>query len=752
MNHLLSISIGLVLILGVSGAAETTGPQCSIQGHVKDQDGSLVPDAMIVVEQIGMVTTTDQAGFFCLTEVKAGTYHLLVSAAGYHDRHSHPVRVNGGETTVDVVLQRAFRSETVVTATRTEKRLDQVPVRTEVVTSEQIRVTESRTLADAVEWTTGVRVESNCQNCNFSQIRMLGLDGAYTQILVDSQALVSSLAQVYGIEQIPARMIERLEIVKGGGSAIYGSGAVGGVVNVIPREPVEGGGIFESRFEWIDGAPAHSISGSMDWVSPDHESAFTVFGQTDEIPGVDIDGDGFTEVSRRRFDAMGFRGLQYLLDGKARLSMDFTHISEDRRGGNNLDLPEFMTDVAESIDSTRNTANLSWLHSPGGLFDYRLSVAWADTSRETYYGSGGDPNAYGSTENPLWIVDAQFNQGLGSHTLTWGAQYSTDELIDQQPAYDRLIDDTYSNLGLYLQDDWVIAKGWELVFGARIDDFSELDSSIVSPRAALMWSPTPLVNVRASVAQGFRGPQVFDEDLHITQVGGEGQVIRNDPDLEEERSFNWVLGLEWTPLVLGGVGLVEVALFRTELRDLFLVIEDDDPSTDEVEFTRVNYGGAQVEGWEFNLGWAKGDSLQLQLGWVSKRSVMDEADPDFGSNEFFRTPDNYGLATILYRPMKDLELWLGMRYTGEMVAPHYAGWIEEDRLETTPDFLTFDARVAVEFSQLAEPTTKLRLAVGGRNLTNEYQEDLDQGADRDSGYVYGPRMPRSWYATLGFVF
>lgn len=752
MHRLLIVSMAWLLILGVSGDVRADEPQCSIKGHVKAQDGSPIPGAKVVVEQTGMVTTTDQAGFFCLTEVQSGIYHLLASAAGYHNRHSHPIYVNGGETTVDVVLQHTFRSETVVTATRTEKRLDQVPVRTEIVTSEQIRVSESRTLADAVEWTTGVRVESNCQNCNFSQIRMLGLDGAYTQILVDSQALVSSLAQVYGIEQIPARMIERLEIVKGGGSAIYGSGAVGGVVNVIPREPVEGGGILESRFEWIDGSPAHSISGSMDWVSPDRETAFTVFGQTDEIPGIDIDGDGFTEVSRRRFDAMGVRGLQYLLDGKARLSMDFTHITEDRRGGDNLHLPEFMVDVAESIDSTRNTVNLSWLHSPGGLFDYRLSVAWADTSRETYYGSGGDPNAYGSTENPLWIVDAQFNQGLGSHTLTWGAQYSTDELNDQQPAYDRLIEDTYTNLGIYLQDDWVLAKGWELVFGARIDDFSELDSSIVSPRAALMWSPTPLVNVRASVAQGFRGPQVFDEDLHITQVGGEGQVIRNDPDLEEEQSFNWVLGLEWTPLMGRGVGLVEVALFRTELSDLFLVVEDDDASTDEMEFVRVNHGGAQVEGWELNLGWGKGDDLRFQLGWVSKRSEMDEADPDFGARRFFRTPDDYGLASVLYRPLEDLELWLGVRYTGEMVVPHYAGWIDEDRLETTPDFLTLDARVAVEFPLLIEPTTRLRLAVGGRNLSNEYQEDLDQGAERDAGYVYGPRMPRSWYATLGFVF
>lgn len=105
----------------------------------------------------------------------------------------------------------------------------------------------ARTLADAVEYTTGVRVESNCQNCDFSQIRLLWLEGPYTQILMGGQPVGSSLAQVYGIEQIPSRMIDRIEIVKGGGSALYGPESVGGVVNIISREPAKRGGLFESR-------------------------------------------------------------------------------------------------------------------------------------------------------------------------------------------------------------------------------------------------------------------------------------------------------------------------------------------------------------------------------------------------------------------------------------------------------------------------------------------------------------------------
>jgi outer membrane receptor for ferrienterochelin and colicin len=255
-----------------------------------------------------------------------------------------------------------------------------------------------------------------------------------------------------------------------------------------------------------------------------------------------------------------------------------------------------MAEIAESIDSTRDVATVRWFHAPSGTFDYTFTLGWADTNRDTYYGGGMDPNAYGTTENPLLTADLQFNHRLGDHFLTLGLQHSRDKLTDTQPAYDRFVEDTYSNTGLYIQDDWFFAKGWELVIGARVDDFSELDDPIVSPRGALRYAPRPDLTFRAAVATGFRGPQVFDEDLHITIVGGEGQVIRNASDLEEESSFSTTLGVEWTPVTDMGVGLVEFNLFQTDIDDLFLVIEDDDPLTDDQEFTRINFGEAAVKG------------------------------------------------------------------------------------------------------------------------------------------------------------
>lgn len=751
-NRLITfLCAGTLCLLPIS-AATAAAQDCRISGTVTNPSHQPIADAIVIVEQLGLTVTGDADGVFCVTDVPSGTYHLLISANGYQEQHSHPISLNGTPVTVDISLQPAFRAETVVTATRTERRLSEVPVRTEVVRRDAIERTEARTLADAIEFTTGVRVEANCQNCNFSQIRLLGLEGPYTQILIDSQPVVSSLTQVYGVEQIPERMIDRIEVVKGGGSALYGSGSVGGVVNIIPRQPSQNGGSLQIRPESIDGENAYSISGSLDWVSPDRNMFVSGFGQVDSTNPVDVDGDGYSEVAERDLASFGARAGLFLLEGDARLSFDYAHINESRRGGNAFELPPHMADIAEAIDSTVNLASVSWLHTIGSKLDYRLTAAYANNDRDTYYGAGQDPNAYGTTENPLFVLDSQVNTRFGKHYLSAGVQYQNDQLTDRQPAYDRVIDETYTNLGIYLQDDWILGKGWELVFGARWDDFSEIDSAIVSPRGALKWSPLPNFTARLSLSTGFRGPQVFDEDLHITQAGGEGQVIRNSPDLEEESSFSASLGFEWTPILGSGVGLVEANLFNTSIDDLFLVIEDDDPSTPEAEFTRVNYGSAFVRGLELNIGWAKGDRFQVQFGYVFQKSERDEADPDFGSVYFFRTPDQYGVFSIMGKIPWGLELWSGVKYTGSMEVPHFAGYIEEDRLEESDPFLTFDVRVAKEIQLFNEPTTRLRVAIGGRNITNEFQDDLDQGPDRDAGYVYGPRFPRSWYVSLGLVF
>jgi len=329
----------------------------------------------------------------------------------------------------------------VVTGTRTEKLLAETPVRTELITPADMAAIGARTLAEAVEFTPGLRVLNSCQNCNFTELSILGLEGKYTQ--------------VHGLEHIPARLIDRIEVIKGGGSAVYGPGAVAGVINVIPRLPLDSGGSASIQYEDMDGSPGWSAGFTADVVSRDGRTAATFFGQGERLDPYDRNGDGFTEIGRRASNATGLRVLRETA-GDGRLTVDFSRLYEDRRGGDQLDRPPFDSEVAEWARTWRNAASLGWRQPWSANFETQFTVAYAHTERSTYYGGGGDTEAYGETWNPVWIADLQANRHVGRRTLTVGVQASHEDLSDLYPGYDRLIDERYTNLGLYVQDDWAL--------------------------------------------------------------------------------------------------------------------------------------------------------------------------------------------------------------------------------------------------------------------------------------------------------
>lgn len=712
---------------------EQNGQSCAIQGVALDQDGGAIPGVTVTARRPGVseavqaptTTTTDAEGRYCL-DLPTGVVELTAMLDGFG-----PVRVTvpadaRRPVTRSFTLKATFEESVTVTATRTRRLTNAVPVRTEVVDRTAMDATASRTLADAIEFTSGVRVENNCQNCNFSQIRLLGLEGPYTQILVDGHPVVSSLAQVYGIEHIPARMIERIEVVKGGGSALYGSGAVGGVINIIPRDAPRTGGVVEIRAE-----RGSSLNAALDWAAPDRRTSVTFYAQRDQVNPLDVDGDGFTEVSRRRLNAAGARANRFFADGRAKLSLDLSFIQEDRRGGDSLDRPPHEALVAEAIDSERRASTFSWYHQPAGGLDYRVTLAVASTARDSYYGLGRDPNAYGNTSSDLLLADAQVNHYRGGHILSWGVQATRDHTKDEQPGYGRSLDLTHRTTGLFLQHDWTVRPGWQLLTGLRSDWHSALSRPVFSPRAALLITPQDNLDFRVSFARGFRTPQIFDEDLHLTAVGGDVRLVGLDPNLREERATNIMVGGEWKPTLGIGQALVEVTGFTTRLTDLFHTIITD------TNLFKTNLGGARVSGMEVNLGWGIGDDLVIQGGIVAQRARFDEPEPTFGSRTFFRTPNHYGSVSARWSLHSGWEFFGGVRYTGPMLAPHYAGYITTDRLERTRAFTSVDTSV----SRRIGPVT---LTLVGRNLTNAYQQDIDRGPLRDAAYVYGPRFPRSF--------
>ena len=219
----------------------------NIIGHVLDKKTSEhLPYIIIALKGTTIGTVTDATGHYFLKNLPEGNFVMEVSSVGYKTV-TRNVTLKKGRT-----LEENF-------ANRSETTRRLAPTLVNVVDLKLFETTNSSTLSQGLNFQPGVRVETNCQNCGFQQVRINGLDGPYTQILIDSRPVFSALSGVYGLEQIPASMIERVEVMRGGGSALFGSSAIAGTINIITKEPLRNSGQLSHTITSIGGSSAFDM-------------------------------------------------------------------------------------------------------------------------------------------------------------------------------------------------------------------------------------------------------------------------------------------------------------------------------------------------------------------------------------------------------------------------------------------------------------------------------------------------------------
>ncbi len=721
----------------------------SLRGKVVDWDQNYVKKAVVLIPEIGNSVETDDSGTFEFKQIPGGRYHIEVYAEGFLEYSSDPFVVGEDNLNYNIVLTKRLTEEIVVTATRTQKLFSETPVKIEVISREDFSKKAPANLADTLYQTTGVRVENDCQNCNFTQVRINGMEGKYTQILIDSSPVISAMTGVYGLEQIPAEMLDRIEIVKGGGSALYGGNAVAGVINILTREPKENRTTLKLHQESISGKPFTNLGFRSGLVSKNLNTKAYLFGSYQDREPIDLNDDGFSELGTISNTSFGLNLYNYFSGINSNLRLSLFRIFEERRGGDLFDRPPHEANTAEWVKTDQIGVSTDWNHYLAQSLHYNLSFSFVDAKRDTYYGSHKDPNAYGITKNPLLFLNCQINYQAGSHVFSLGGQYKRDEITDEATGYNRLIEEAYHESGLFIQDDFKIGKTFSLLTGLRVNKHSALDRTIFTPRLSILVNLTRELSFRTSFSTGFRAPQVFDEDLHITQVGGEGMIVTNSPDLKEEKSYSVNSGFDFGKQIGRNLIQFSIGAFYNDLKNTFILHEIQRTQKARI-LERINGSGSKVYGISLDFGLVLGPSLSLSSGWTVQRSRLDEPEPEFNSREFFRTPNSYGYISASYKNRKFINVDLSGEYTGSMKAPHYAGYIDGDRLETTSPFLVINLKVHRPIN--ITESCALSLSLGTYNLLDSYQEDLDKGEDRDSGYVYGPAKPRSFYAGIEFSF
>ena len=752
-------ALGLVLGTGASSVFAQSNTDSSIQGHVTDsKTGEHLPYITVMLKGTQIATQTSSSGHYSLRNVPTGHYELVATAIGYSEGSAN-IEVKRGESmevNLSISEEQLSLDGVVVSATRNHTFRKESPILVNVLDSRIFSATSSPTLAEGLSFQPGVRVENDCQNCGFAQARINGLCGHYSQILIDSRPVFSALAGVYGLEQIPASMIDRVEVVRGGGSALYGASAIGGTINIITKEAKVSSASVNHSFSSIGFSNSFdnitNVNASM--VSDNGKAGAFVFGQRRSRDSYDANGDSFSDIPAINSITVGTRA-HLLVSPFSKLSLEYHGVKEFRRGGDRLDRPAHEALIAEQTEHVNNSGSLCYEgQSADNKHHYSVYTSAQLINRNSYYGSQMDPNAYGKTSDITAIGGAQYSYNFSKllfmpSQLLVGAEYNFDKLHDVSLGDDQVTDQTVRIVSAFVQNEWKNVH-WSILAGVRFDKHNLIKTPIWSPRVNIRYSPIRDLGFRAIYASGFRAPQAFDEDLHISIVGGERVRIRLADDLKEEKSHSFSLSGDW----YHNFGAVKLNLmaegFFILLNDTFALRETGERADEgkSVVMERYNASGEKVLGCNLEAKASIGNKFSIQAGITFQRSRYTKPET-WSSNpeveptlKVFRSPDSYGYLVANYTPVKKLNLSINGLYTGPMLTPHMEGSSTPvDVAVTTPAFWDMGAKVSYEFRIMN--TCSLELSAAVKNIFNSYQRDFDVGEYRDSGYIYGPLLPRS---------
>ena len=727
-----------------------------VTGQVIDKSTqSPLPGANVVLLGTRLGAVTDHQGHFTISSVPNGQHILRISLMGYQTTETTLTVPPKTPLTITLSERPLKGEEVVVTATRSEKFKRDVPVIVNVVDDDIFNATQSNNLAEGLIFQPALRVETNCQNCGFSQVRLNGLEGGYSQILIDGRPIFSALDGVYGLDQMPTAMIERIEVVRGGGSALYGGNAIAGTINVITKEPISSGFEVATNQSFIGGdEPDRNYNINASFVSKDQLMGVSLFGVVRNRNHYDHDGDSFSEITTLQNQSFGARTF-YRIGPLSKFIVEMHHLHEDRRGGNRFEFEPHEADIAEALTHKVWGGGISFetLFATDRMHAFSIYVSGRHTDRDSYYGTGRDPNAYGVTKNRTLATGAKYAIAVGedqNNELTFGIDAQIDDLKDEMPAYNRITDQTIKQAGLYAQNNWQMTETFTLLLGLRVDNHSEMNDPVFNPRANMLLKATDRLQFRMSGAMGFRAPQAFDEDLHIESVGGEALLISRSADLGPERSYSLSGSIDYSDNERQLPYGMTLEGFYTRLDDPFILEESTPDANGNKILIKKNGGGAVVKGLTLDARAFLTTTFQL-LGGLTMQSghydtPVEWADGHF-SDHILRAPTLYGYYTAIWQAHPVVNLSVSGTYTGPMYAPHFAGYIAEDRLEKTPSFV--ETNVNIDFDLAFAPTMpELEIQFGVQNIFNSYQSDFDQGINRDAGYIYGPGRPRTFYTGL----
>ncbi len=695
LKHIILLSLPFILIAN------------DIDGVVKDKaSGEPLAHVNISFEGTDIGTVTDETGFFTLMELPFDSGQLNISMIGYEPQ---VINIDLIETDLLMVgLEKSLieMSSIVITGTRTERYLKDVPVTTQVLKGEKLTESGPMDVSHILNELTGVAIVENQFG---SGAELAGFDADHILVLIDGMEILGRTNGQLDISQIPTDQIERIEVVKGASSALYGSEAMGGIINILTKKPTKKFGISLGGDAGSYGRYNGNITvtgGFGDWKSKLYFNARRYGGNELSNNSLWENGSSYNKYSTGlRIENSDFVKGIFRIDSK---------IFFETQNLNTEDLFEDVTDNLRLANRVEYEGNRKRIKYKTGV-----EYSYYDHLYEQFVISSGYKRSSDTTIDGLLKTDMTFEIDLDKHKLNGGLGYEY-ETIES----DRIVQKTKSSNIFFgfVQDEWNIGNKLILLSGLRADSHS-LYGEYLSPKLSLMYKPEPISRVRLSYGRGFKAPS-FKEMFLDYQVFQIGYHILGNPDLEPEISNSIILDIErWKTNRYHG----RINVFYNEIQNLIDYVSRGFNDSGVHEWQTANIYKARTQGFDIDFTYFFTPNIELVIGY----SYLDTWDVDNESPINLKAKHKGNSKLRLKLPW-DISVNLRAQYVGERYYGEESITGEEDEESWIDKYFLLHTNIKV-------PVYKnIELHAGINNITDFYDE------------VWGPMPGREWYVGLNF--
>lgn len=733
--HIKGILAVVILIICSIELAAQTG---RLSGKVMAANGPL-SSATIALKGSGKILPADSMGHFSIADINYGKLKLQITAAGYQpfdsaflfDAATRPLTIN--------LLQNiSMVDEVVISGTMRAVSKMSSPIPVEVYTPAFFKKNPTPNIFEGLQLVNGVQPQLNCNVCNTGDIHINGMEGPYTMILIDGMPLVSSLSTVYGLSGIPNSIVKRIEIVKGPASTLYGSEAVGGLINIITKDAVSadrlrvdlsGTSVGEINADISSGYKIKKVSGLL---------GINYFNYQQRR---DINHDNFTDVALQHRFSM-FNKWAAALSSAVNTSLAVRYIYENRWGGE-LQWQEKFRGSDSIYGESAVTKRLEVLNTTSFGKNASLDISYNYHRQQSYYGTV----KYFATQQ-VAFAQWRWNKKIKTHDLLLGTPLRYTFYDDNTPGTATFDGKNKpSNIflpGIFVQDEWTLNKKLTMLGGLRYD-YNSQHGSIITPRLSFKYSPNNINTIRLSGGNGYRVVNLFTED-HAALSGAREVVIA--AALKPEQSWNG--NINYSSFIRHSSGFInfDISGFYTYFTNKIA----GDYFTDATKIIYDNLDGYAVsKGITVNTDCSFNSGLKLMAGatWMEVYQAENDVDGKMIKTPQLFAPKISATFTASYTvPKANVVVDLTGRLNGPMYLPVVPG---DFRDEKSPWYCIMNIQLSKSLA------TGIELYAGAKNLLGFIPADPllhpDDPFNKAGGkYFDGAGNPRADTNPNGYTF